>query len=70
MQEIIGSKLPSELYYLMSQSLLSPLTITTLVTGTTIESAPLVDIKEYEYKVGTHPSFVSLLYTSLGKANE
>jgi hypothetical protein len=53
MHEIIGTRLPNELYYLLSTSLITPSYLSTLIQGVLVESAPLVDSKEYREAVET-----------------
>ncbi|KAL0476250.1 hypothetical protein AKO1_004212 [Acrasis kona] len=63
MHEILGSRLPNELYYLMSSSLLSPVILSTLIYGATMETTPLVDSKEYRKAVDViNSSFMTIVH--------
>lgn len=51
MHEILGTRLPNELYYMLSTSLITPALLSMIIQGTIIESAPLVDSIEYRKAV-------------------
>jgi hypothetical protein len=49
--EVIGTRLPNELYYLISQGIVSPTPINSLITGVILEPPPLADTQEYRNNI-------------------
>jgi len=47
LHEIVGSQLPSDLYFLLSQGVINPQVVNNLVSGVLLELPPLVDSEEY-----------------------
>jgi hypothetical protein len=49
MHDVVGPRLPDELYYLISQGTINVQLLNNLVSGVLLESPPLVDSQEYRY---------------------
>jgi hypothetical protein len=47
LSEIVGAKFPDEVYFMMSQGIISPQVINNLVSGYLVEAPPLVDSNQY-----------------------
>jgi hypothetical protein len=44
--DVIGTKLPNEIYYLLSQGVIVSTAINSLITGVVVEASPLADSQE------------------------
>lgn len=63
--EVIGPKLPHDLYYLLSQAVISPQALSSLVHGAILETQPLADSQEYHTLISSLVSLRSISFNLL-----